>query len=156
AACKNCHSRSGYNGLASRVRGWDRQFTAGFIQRMQYSLRPMPPWVGTPQEANELAQYLLSLPGAKESPATKPDGRRVFQQRCSSCHTLHGERSLAERLEGMSAQDIDDFLQDVESDEMPAFTADKIQREALASFLEKAIQAKDTAKQQAQNEGSTR
>jgi mono/diheme cytochrome c family protein len=155
AACKNCHSRDGYNGLASRVRGWDQQFTAGFIQRLQYSLRPMPPWVGTPQEANELAQYLLSLPGAKESPAANPDGSFVFRRRCSSCHTLHGERSLSERLDGMSAQDIDEFLQDMESDEMPAFTAGEAQRHALADFLGKVVNPV-SAPDPAQNEGGTR
>lgn len=74
AACKNCHSRDGYNGLAFRVRGWDEQFTASFIQRLEYSLRPMPPWVGTPREADELAQYLLSLPGARRVPPRTPTG----------------------------------------------------------------------------------
>ncbi len=155
AACKNCHSRNGYNGLAARVRGWDEEFTAGFIQRLEYSLRPMPPWVGTQQEAHELAQYLLSLPKAKASETRELDGREVYQKRCSSCHTLYEERSLAERLEGSNAQDIDEFLQDMESDEMPAFTAGEAQRHALARYLEKAV-GEGAPKDQTQAEGSAR
>ena len=134
-ACGNCHARDGYNGLSGRVRGWDQDYTAAFIQRLEYTLRAMPPWVGTEEEALALAQYLLSLPGA-QSAGELSDGKELYEERCAACHTLHGERSLAELVEGLTAEDLDEYMQDMESDEMPPFTGSDAQRAALAAYLE--------------------
>ena len=134
-ACGSCHSRSGYNGLSQRVGGWDQEYTAAWIQRIEYTLRPMPPWVGTPREADALATYLFSLAG-ESSGELEDNGAWVFQRRCSSCHTLTGERAMRERVEGLNQDDLDEFLSDMESDEMPPFTGTDAQRLALAVFLE--------------------
>jgi mono/diheme cytochrome c family protein len=154
-ACANCHARSGYNGLANRVAGWDRTFTAAWIERMENALPAMPPWVGTHSEAAELADYLLSLPhidGARKAPS---EGAGVYRTYCSSCHTLRGHRALAELLDGSNADEIEDFLQNMESDWMPPFTGDANQRRALAGFLA-SLNPQVTAGASASQGGSSR
>lgn len=135
-ACGNCHARRGYLGLAQRVRGWDEEYTTAFVQRLEYTLRPMPPWVGTEEEAEALAIYLLALPGAESTVSGPVDGEHIYERRCSACHSLHGERALSELVEGLTAEDLDEYLQDLESDEMPPFTGSDEARAALAGFLE--------------------
>ena len=133
ATCQNCHARTGYNGLASRVAGWDEEFTAGMIQRLEYTRRLMPPWVGTEAEAEALATYLMTLkPTEVQRPAT---GEQVFDLRCGSCHTLHDTNPLMEVVEGMDADELDDFFSDLERDYMPAFTGTDDERRMLAEWL---------------------
>lgn len=133
ASCQNCHSRDGYNGLASRVAHWDEAFTSGMIQRLEYSRRPMPPWVGTVREADALAAYLMTLkPASVPAPA---GGAEVFAVRCGSCHTLHDTNPLDELVSGMSGDELDDYFSDLERDYMPAFTGTDQERRMLADWL---------------------
>lgn len=133
AACQNCHARTGYNGLASRVQSWDQELTSGMIQRVEYMRRLMPPWVGTPQEADALAAYLMTLkPARVPRPA---DGGQVFDVHCGSCHSLHGTNPLLDLVDGMDADGLDDFFSDLERDYMPPFTGTDQERRMLAEWL---------------------
>jgi mono/diheme cytochrome c family protein len=133
AACQNCHARSGYNGLADRVAHWDEAFISGMSQRTEYMRRLMPPWVGTVEEADALAAYLVTLkPGNVAPPA---DGEEVFDIRCGSCHTLYETNPLVELVEGMSGEELDDYFSDLERDYMPAFTGTDQERRMLGDWL---------------------
>ena len=143
AACQNCHARSGYNGLSGRVAGWDQEFTAGMIQRVEYFRRLMPPWVGTVDEADALAAYLMTLQPEQQPPLT--GGEEIFINRCGSCHTLHDTNSLVDVVEGMSGEELDEFFSDLERDYMPPFTGTDEQRRALADWL--AAQAASTGQE---------
>jgi mono/diheme cytochrome c family protein len=134
-ACQNCHARTGYNGLASRVSGWDVDYTAALIQRLEYMRRPMPPFIGTPGEARALALYLHSLPGVPESPPELTDGRLAYERRCSACHSIGGFRDLHQYIEGMEGDDIYGFLEYMKSDYMPPYGGSDAERRLLADWL---------------------
>ncbi len=134
-ACQNCHARSGYNGLASRVSGWEPQYTTALIKRIEYLRRPMPPWVGTADEARALALYLHQLPGVPSEVALPADGRAAYERRCSPCHSLGGFRDLGEYIEGMESEEIYEFMEYMESDYMPPFTGSDRERQLLADWL---------------------
>lgn len=133
-ACGNCHARTGYNGMRTRVRHWDAEQTAAMIQRLEHMRRRMPPWVGTRQEAEALAAYLMTLkdPSPEPPPA---GGEAVFQIHCSSCHSVDGFRALRELVEGLTDDDLDEYLTDMESDVMPPFFGSDAERRALAEWL---------------------
>jgi mono/diheme cytochrome c family protein len=133
AACQNCHARSGYNGLAGRVARWDEAFISGMSQRTEYMRRLMPPWVGTVEEADALAAYLVTLKPADVPPPA--NGEEVFDVRCGSCHTLYETNPLIELVEGMTGDDLDDYFSDLERDYMPAFTGTDEERRMLADWL---------------------
>ena len=133
AACQNCHARSGYNGLDGRVARWDEAFTSGMIQRLEYTRRLMPPWVGTADEADALAAFLMTLKPAR---VPRPsNGEEVFEVRCGSCHTLYDTNAVVELIEGLSAEELDEFISDLERDYMPAFTGTDAERRQLADWL---------------------
>jgi len=134
-ACQNCHARSGYNGLASRLQGWEPDYTAALISRLEYMRRPMPPFVGTVGEARSLALYLHQLPGVAAVPEVPTDGRRSFERRCAMCHTIGGFRGLGELLDGFTAEDISDYIADMESTQMPPWTGTDAERTMLSKWL---------------------
>jgi mono/diheme cytochrome c family protein len=134
-ACQNCHARDGYNGLASRVAGWEPDYTTAMIERLEYVRRPMPPFVGTAEEARSLALYLHQLPGVPSVPALPADGRQAYERRCAPCHSIGGFRDLGELVDGLTAEDLDDFMSDMQSDTMPPFTGTAEERQLLAGWL---------------------
>ncbi len=139
-ACLNCHARDGYNGLRNPVLGWDPEFARGVVKRLEHLRGPMPPWLGTDAEAGAVAAWLVSLnppesrlePGVDDRPAF---GKRIFESRCAICHTVDGFRPIRELVEGSSAEDLSEYLQDMESDVMPPFTGDDSEQMALAAYL---------------------
>jgi mono/diheme cytochrome c family protein len=140
-ACANCHARDGYNGMRMRVQHWNEELTAAMVQRIEYMRRKMPPWVGTQPEAEALAAYLMTLKdptiAIAAARATEPlDGEAVFGYSCASCHSVDGFRAIREMVEGLTAEDLEEYLLDMESDEMPPFTGSNAERRALAEWLE--------------------
>jgi mono/diheme cytochrome c family protein len=134
-ACQNCHARSGYNGLASRVSGWEVEYTTAIIERLVFLRRPMPPFVGTASEARSLALYLHQLPAVPTAPSPLADGRLAYERRCSPCHSIGGFRDLGEFVEGLEADEIYEFMEFMQSDYMPPFTGSDEERELLAQWL---------------------
>jgi mono/diheme cytochrome c family protein/cytochrome bd-type quinol oxidase subunit 1 len=134
-SCQNCHARDGYNGLASRVGRWETEYTTAMIERLGSMRRPMPPFIGTAAEARSLALYLHSLPGVASVPPLPADGRQAYERRCAPCHSIGGFRDLGELVEGLNAEDLADFMADMESDTMPPFTGSDEERQLLAQWL---------------------
>ena len=135
AACQNCHADDGYNGMAGRVRHWDEQFGTQMVERLEFTRRRMPPWVGTTDEAAAVSAYLMSLKPANVTPPA--NGAEVYAVRCAPCHadTPDGERYIRDYMEGFTAEEaIDDWV--YESDYMPAFDAPADQAEMLAKYIE--------------------
>jgi mono/diheme cytochrome c family protein len=132
-ACRNCHARDGYNGLAPAVAGWDAEFAAAMVRRVEYLREPMPPWVGTDEEAEAAGAWLAGLAGPARAGDT---GAEIFARRCGPCHTVDGFRSMREIVEGWSAEELDEVLLDLETDEMPPFTGTDDERALLAEWLE--------------------
>lgn len=135
ASCQSCHARSGYNGLAQRVKRWSPELTAAMIERQEYMRRSMPPWLGTPEEAEALALYLHSLPGSGDERVPATDGEAAFDIHCASCHSVGGVRDIRQYMGGMEAVDVADFMMMLESDYMPAFTGTDAEQELLAEWI---------------------
>lgn len=133
AACQNCHARTGYNGMRSRVQHWDEDYAAAMITRLEFTRRRMPPWVGTDEEARAVAAYLMTLEPA-EVPALD-SGAAVFVVRCSPCHSIDGFRAIKDLVEGLSAEEIVEYMDYMESVEMPPFTGSDAEAELLAAYL---------------------
>lgn len=133
AVCQNCHAESGYNGMRSRVQHWDEGFAASMVMRMEYSRRKMPPWVGTEEEAAAVAAYLMTLK-PERVPALET-GEAVFEVRCSPCHSVDGFRPVKDLVEGLSAEELVEYMADMESDQMPAFTGSDAEAALLGAYL---------------------
>jgi mono/diheme cytochrome c family protein len=60
--CNDCHAaRRGYSAVAPLIRGRDRQRLCDLIVHLDEAHFFMPPWAGTAEEAELLADYLLSI-----------------------------------------------------------------------------------------------
>ncbi len=74
--CGNCHATTaGYSAVSHLTRGWTPELIRQIIQRLSEANFFMPPWTGTPEEADLLTTYLASIahprPGGME-PGTGP------------------------------------------------------------------------------------
>ncbi len=136
--CGACHSVNGYRAMATRVQGWSPEFASDILQHLPVLRGTMPPFAGNEHDRAAVGVYLASLsPAPEEQVANAELGRRVFQQRCSMCHTVGGKfRPLT--LSGTDADAIDGLLQQLDSldSDMPAFHGSERERKALANFLQ--------------------
>jgi mono/diheme cytochrome c family protein len=60
--CNDCHSVGhGYSGVGPLLRGRPRQMVLDLVEHLEQAHFFMPPWAGTPQEAELLTDYLMSV-----------------------------------------------------------------------------------------------
>ena len=60
--CNDCHAPGeGYSGVAPVLRGWSRPMIEALVAHPEQARFFMPPWAGTPEEAQALAAYLESI-----------------------------------------------------------------------------------------------
>jgi cytochrome bd-type quinol oxidase subunit 1 len=69
--CNNCHAAQvGYSAVGHLTRGWSPELVRRVLDHLDESTFFMPPWTGTPEEADLLARYLTSIafprPGGME------------------------------------------------------------------------------------------
>jgi len=102
----------------------------------------MPPFPGTEEESRLLASHIYGqidnrhiadiygLEGVEL-------GRKVYEVRCGLCHVVGGYNDKSESLVGLEEEDYHDLLDMAEDfgEEMPAFTGDDREREALVTYL---------------------
>lgn len=143
AACQNCHAETGYNGMQSRVQHWDEAFAASMVALLEHTRRRMPPWVGTEDEAAAVAAYLMTLKPATIAPLSS--GEAVFEVRCSPCHSVDAFRPINALVEGLSAEELLEYMGDMGSDYMPAFTGTDEEAALLATYLDSLDDAPATA-----------
>jgi mono/diheme cytochrome c family protein len=64
-------------------------------------------------------------------------GRRIFQEQCRSCHSVHGYNSLGDKLSTWSRKHLLEILPrlDLLRGHMPPLSGDEIDRRALTSYL---------------------
>ena len=136
--CGACHSVDRYRAMAPRVNGWSAEFATDVLQHLPKLRGTMPPFAGNEHDRAAVGAYLASLSPALDEQALNNAelGHRVFQQRCSMCHTVGGKfRPLT--LAGTDADSLDGLLQQLDSlsSDMPAFHGSERERKALAAFL---------------------
>jgi mono/diheme cytochrome c family protein len=140
--CRSCHTIDGYNGLKRAFEGTDRAFIASIVKATHLVKGNMPPFPGTPVEADLIAGYISGqLDHRSLSEITGLQGvalgKKVFELRCEKCHIPGTTMDKVKSLEGMSEQDLGSVL-DMAADlgeGMPAFTAGAADRAALISYL---------------------
>jgi cytochrome bd-type quinol oxidase subunit 1/mono/diheme cytochrome c family protein len=59
--CNDCHSVSGYAGVDQLIRGWTPDLIQTVVEHPERAQFFMPPWAGTPEEAQLLTEYLRSI-----------------------------------------------------------------------------------------------
>jgi len=137
AVCASCHSLTGYNGLATRIarHSWNGQQVADIIPRIGYMRGAMPPWVGSPVEAEALADYLSREAEQRPKPQQR-DSRAIWSANCGLCHTIDGHRPLRDALSGMTPSDIKDLVKSVGelSDAMPPFSGNEADAERIVAY----------------------
>jgi mono/diheme cytochrome c family protein len=76
--CNDCHATTlGYSAAGPLVQGWRPQTIRALIRDLHEKRFTMPPWSGTPEEADLLAAYLHSIapppPKGMRPPATRAE-----------------------------------------------------------------------------------
>ncbi len=149
-ACRSCHTIDGYRPVNRAYAGTDIEFIAGMIRGAKAMRANMPPWAGTEQESMMLATHIYEqidqrhikdiydLDGAEL-------GEKVYEIRCGKCHEIGGYNDKTESLVDLTDEDYNDLLDEAGdlAEEMPAFTGDQIERDALIAFfktLEEGVQ----------------
>ena len=60
--CNDCHAAArGYSALAPLMRGWTAEMIRRVVEHLEKAHFFMPPWAGTPEEAELLTKYLVSI-----------------------------------------------------------------------------------------------
>ncbi len=140
AACQSCHSLTGYNGIATMVahRGWNETQLTQLIPRTSYFRGPMPPFMGTAEEASLIAGYIfkrvkhLNVTGDSRTP------KQIWDNNCGLCHTIDGTRPLKAALSGLSVADLKETILTVDqlSEAMPPFMGSDEEAGKLSVYLE--------------------
>jgi len=141
-SCRSCHTLDGYKALKPQYDGTDTAFIAGTIRGIQVMKGNMPPFMGTAQEVEQLAQYIYTQVDHRPMEEIYSNlsgvefGEKVYEIRCGKCHVFGGYNDKSESLLGLTDQDYNDLLDmagDI-ADEMPPFTGDQAEREALIQY----------------------
>lgn len=143
-ACQSCHTIGTYRPLNRAYNGTDKEFIAGTIRGIEVMSGKMPPFLGTDEEVELLAAHIYELVDRRKlaeiySASGIELGKRVYDIRCGKCHIFDGYGDISETIldPELTDEDYHDFLDgagDI-ADEMPPFTGDSTEREALIAYL---------------------
>jgi hypothetical protein len=142
-ACRSCHTLSGYNALRPFLDGTDAEFIAGMVRGTGIMRGNMPPFLGTEEESQLIAEHLAGQIDQRPLPEltglTGPElGARAWEVRCAPCHYAGGPRDMTSYLKDFSAEDLGDLL-DMAGElatEMPPYTGSATEREALIQHMD--------------------
>jgi len=60
--CNDCHAATkGYSAAGQMIRGWTPEMIRTVVEHLEKAHFFMPPWAGTPEEAELLTKYLMSI-----------------------------------------------------------------------------------------------
>jgi mono/diheme cytochrome c family protein len=142
-ACRSCHTIQGYNSLKPAFDGTDPAFIAAIVQSIHLLAKGnMPPFLGTPGEANAIAAYLATKLDRRPVAAIYKLqgvalGEKVFQIRCGKCHPMGSPQEKTKSLTGLTQEDYENVLNNAAElgDGMPAFTGNETERRALIEYF---------------------
>ncbi len=142
-ACQSCHTIDGYRKLKPAFDGTDIEFIAGVVRGSEAVIGAMPPFYGTVEESEALAEYIQRFTDNRPLEevyelAGVELGKKVFEVRCGVCHEFGGRNDNRESLTGLSPDEYDEILEysGEFDDNMPAFTGTTAQWEALVLYLQ--------------------
>ncbi|NTW85596.1 MAG: hypothetical protein HGB30_05460 [Holophagaceae bacterium] len=142
-ACRSCHTLDGYKALRPALAGADRAYLVALVQGAHLLRGNMPPFLGTPREAELIADHLYQRTDHRSlAEIYRIDGlalgRRAYDLRCGKCHAVGTASDKAKSLAGQSAEDLSGMLDMASSlgEGMPAYTGDAAERKALVAYLQ--------------------
>ncbi|HVM59302.1 MAG TPA: c-type cytochrome [Verrucomicrobiae bacterium] len=142
-SCRSCHTIDGYHALKPAFDGTDRKFIAEIIRGAHLLKGNMPPFLGTPAEADKIAGYIYERidhrPLADICRAEGVDlGPRAYAVRCGNCHMLGTTHDKSKSFAGQSADDLGTMLDNSAAlgDGMPDYTGPPEERAALVAYLQ--------------------
>lgn len=59
--CNDCHAVEGYSAVSQLTRGWNREMVHNMVTHLDMFHFFMPPWSGTPDEAEVLTDYVMEI-----------------------------------------------------------------------------------------------
>lgn len=142
-ACRSCHTLDGYRALKPALDGTDPEFIAGVIRGAHTTIGNMPPFLGTEEEVQKIANFIwqkldqrpladiYQLEGVEL-------GEKVFEIRCGNCHVFGGYNDNYESIVGLDEDEYDELLDELGelTEDMPAFSGDETERAALIQYLQ--------------------
>ena len=140
-ACRSCHTLDGYRPLQPAFDGTDPKFIAGIVRGTQFLNANMPPFLGTPAEAEQIAAYIYQRVDHRplnELYSAADLGRQAYATRCGKCHKLGTPTDKAKSFAGQSADDLSSLLDNLPelAEGMPAYTGNATERAALVAYLQ--------------------
>jgi mono/diheme cytochrome c family protein len=142
-SCRSCHTIDGYHALKPAFDGTDRKFITAIVRGAHLLKGNMPPFLGTPAEADKIASYIYARidqrPLAEICRAEGIDlGPRAYAVRCGCCHMLGTSHDKSKSFAGQSADDLGTMLDNSAAlgDGMPDYTGPTEERAALVAYLQ--------------------
>ncbi len=140
--CRSCHTLGGYNPLKPAFDGTDARFIAAVVKTVHMLKGNMPPFAGTPEDADALAAYLERHTDRRPMAAVYglqgvDLGRKVFAVRCGKCHTTGTVKDVHGSVTGLADDDYRGMLESAADlgEGMPPFTGDVSERDALIAYF---------------------
>jgi mono/diheme cytochrome c family protein len=142
-SCRSCHTFDGYKPLKPAFDGTDRTFIAAIVRSTRLLKGNMPPFMGTPAEADKIADYVYQhidqRPLVVICQEQQVDlGRRAYDVRCGKCHVVGAASDKSKSFAGLAPDDISGMLDMAASlgEGMPDYTGDPAERAALVAYLQ--------------------
>ena len=146
--CYACHTIGGLNNdIRPLTAGMTFDGLTGYLRNVMHQRAYMPPFLGTTQEAQALAAYVVgTLHGKSTAPAAPPStaaatppppGRSIYLAACTGCHTAQVARDWAA---GQSEAEIAAGLQNLGqlNAVMEGLSLTEEERRAMAEWLSEA------------------
>jgi mono/diheme cytochrome c family protein len=140
--CRSCHTIDGYKPLKPAFDGTDAGFIKSIILGSHAINGNMPRFLGTEADAELIAAHIWEQVDQRpmRDVYRLKDlelGKMVYDVRCGKCHVIGGYNDKTESLAGLSEDEYADIIDNAADygDEMPAFTGDEFEREALIQYL---------------------
>jgi mono/diheme cytochrome c family protein len=137
--CTVCHPESL---VKERTAAWDRKKIRWALDNLNRLQPAMPDYQGTQEEKELVADYIFSLKGGGAS-AGHDEGKEVFEKNCAVCHSLsEGSNPVLPKMAGWSRERIRGSLDRLDRlrGGMPPLQASGEEKEALATYLSRALQ----------------
>ena len=140
-ACRSCHTLEGYRPLKPAFNGADPKFIASIIRGAHLLNANMPPFFGTPAEADQIAAYIYQRIDQRPLDQIYPAadlGRQTFALRCAKCHKPGTASDKSKSFAGQSTSDLSTMLDNLPelAEGMPAYTGTAAERNALVEYLQ--------------------
>ena len=140
--CYACHSLGIKNNFIPAIKKWNLKKISAMLGRLPGITPQMPPFIGSEQEKEALAQWLFAIShegqpaDTHKPPASEVSGEALFKNFCADCHDTTDE--IGDKLATIpSLQEMVTLMEKLDSlsEDMPPFEGTDQEKQALAQYL---------------------